>query len=178
MNTAGVARFPGQAVVPHHSPFLYPGSGSASWAFQMCRDEEPRSGNGTGPSLRKLVKEICESAGCLRRRSTAHPHQRSSTGASGRTGDTELGNRMDESFSPVIFIYGFAFILGVGKACTLLIWRTLPRPRPGLQHEVREAWHRWTQRVSPEKTRELPPGGSDNHPPILPPTSQDGLSRP
>jgi hypothetical protein len=34
---------------------------------------------------------------------------------------------MDESFSPVIVVYGMAFVLGVGKACTLLIWRTLPR---------------------------------------------------
>jgi len=28
---------------------------------------------------------------------------------------------MDESFSPTIFIYGLVLILGVGKACTLLI---------------------------------------------------------
>ncbi len=34
---------------------------------------------------------------------------------------------MDESFSPVIFVYGMAFVLGVGKACTLLIWRSLSR---------------------------------------------------
>jgi hypothetical protein len=85
---------------------------------------------------------------------------------------------MDESFSPVIFIYGLAIIMGVGKACTLLIWRTLPRPRPGLLHEVREAWHRRIQRTSPGKTLEHPPGGSDHHPPIPPPTTQDGLSRP
>ena len=39
---------------------------------------------------------------------------------------------MDESFSPVIFVYGMAFILGVGKACTLLIWRTLAKPMPGI----------------------------------------------
>lgn len=58
MNTARVARFPGQAVVPHHAPFLYPGSRSALRAFQMCSDEEPRSGSGTGPSLRKLVRPI------------------------------------------------------------------------------------------------------------------------
>src|SRR3712207_1606484 len=44
----------------------------------MCRDKEPRSGSGTGPSLRKLVKEACGSTGCLRRKSTAHLHQRSS----------------------------------------------------------------------------------------------------
>jgi hypothetical protein len=85
---------------------------------------------------------------------------------------------MDESFSLVIFIYGLALILGVGKACTLLIWRTLPRPRPGLRQEVREAWHRQTRRTSPEKTPEHPSGNPDNHPPALSPTSQDGLSRP
>jgi hypothetical protein len=84
---------------------------------------------------------------------------------------------MDESFSPVIFIYGLAVILGVGKACTLLIWRTLPRPRPGLRQEVREAWHRRTQRISPGKPPEHPHGDPDNHPLTLPPTSQDGLSR-
>ncbi|MFD0466175.1 hypothetical protein ACFQY9_34210 [Microvirga aerilata] len=44
---------------------------------------------------------------------------------------------MDESFSPVILIYGLAIVLGVGKACTLLIWRTLARPRPGLRQELR-----------------------------------------
>jgi len=85
---------------------------------------------------------------------------------------------MDESFSPVIFVYGLAIIMGVGKACTLLIWRTLPRPRLGLRQEVREAWHRRIRRTSPEKTQEHPPGGPDNHPPTLPPTSQDELSRP
>ena len=40
---------------------------------------------------------------------------------------------MDKSFSLVIFVDGLAFVLGVGKACTLLIWRTLPKPRPGLR---------------------------------------------
>ena len=53
---------------------------------------------------------------------------------------------MDKSFSPMIFVDGLAFVLGVGKACTLLIWRTLPRPQSGLRQEVREAWQRWTQR--------------------------------
>lgn len=47
---------------------------------------------------------------------------------------------MDGSFSPVIFLYGMAIVLGVSKACTLLIWRTLPRSRPGLRQEVRKAW--------------------------------------
>ncbi len=85
---------------------------------------------------------------------------------------------MDESFSPVIFIYGLALILGVGKACTLLIWHTLPKPRPGLRQEAREAWQRRTQRMSAEKTPEHPPGGPDSHPSTRPPISQDGLSRP
>ena len=47
---------------------------------------------------------------------------------------------MDEGFSPVIFLYGLAIILGVSKACTLLIWRTLARPRPGLRQDLKEAW--------------------------------------
>jgi hypothetical protein len=68
---------------------------------------------------------------------------------------------MDESFSPVIFIYGLAIILGVGKACTLLIWRTLPRPRPRLRQGAMEAWHRWTQRMSREKTPDHPRDGPD-----------------
>lgn len=83
----------------------------------------------------------------------------------------ELDGQIDESFSPVIFIYGLAVIVGVGKACTLLIWRTLPKPRPGLPQEVREAWHSRIQRMSPEKTQDHPPGGPDNHPPTLPSTS-------
>jgi hypothetical protein len=162
------------------APFPFPVSnqGQCLMAFQMCRDKEPRSSRRTGLSLRKLVEETCASTGCLRRRSTAHPHQRSSLGASYRIGNTEPGSRMDESFSPVIFIYGLAFILGVGKACTLLIWRTLPKPRAGLRQEVREAWQRRTQRTSPGKAPEHPPGGPDNQPSTLSPTSQAGLSRP
>ena len=46
---------------------------------------------------------------------------------------------MDESFSRVGLLYGMAFVLAVGKACTLLIWRTLPKPRPPLRHELLEA---------------------------------------
>jgi hypothetical protein len=61
---------------------------------------------------------------------------------------TELISGMDESVSPVIFVYGMALVLGVGKACTLLIWQSLARPRPGLQQELRDAWHRRTQRPS------------------------------
>src|SRR5688500_5242672 len=74
------------------------------WHFRCGRDKEPCSCSGTGLDLRKLVKETCASAGCSRKKSTAHPRQRSSTGASDPTGNTELGRRMDESFSPVIFI--------------------------------------------------------------------------
>jgi hypothetical protein len=52
---------------------------------------------------------------------------------------------MDESFSRVGLLYGMAFVLAVGKACTLLIWRTLPKPRPPLRQELLEAWrHRGT----------------------------------
>jgi hypothetical protein len=49
---------------------------------------------------------------------------------------------MDESFSRVGFLYGMAFVLAVSKACTLLIWRTLPKPRPPLRQELLEAWRR------------------------------------
>ena len=93
-------------------------------------------------------------------------------------GNTDLASWMDESFSPVVFIYGVALILGVGKACTLLIWRTFPRPRPGLRQEVQKAWHRRTRRMAPENTPEHPPSDPDNHPPALPPISQDSPSRP
>ena len=58
---------------------------------------------------------------------------------------------MDESFSPVIFLYGLAVIVAVGKTCTLFIWRTLPKPRPPLRQEVTEAWHRRKARVRPAK---------------------------
>ena len=47
---------------------------------------------------------------------------------------------MDESFSPTIFLYGMALVLAVGKAFTLTIWRTLPKPRPGLRQEMQQAW--------------------------------------
>jgi hypothetical protein len=47
---------------------------------------------------------------------------------------------MDESFSPTIFLYGMALILAVGKAFTLTIWRTLPKPRLGLRQEMLQAW--------------------------------------
>src|SRR5215211_9473558 len=47
---------------------------------------------------------------------------------------------MDESFSPTIFLYGMALVLAVGKAFTLTIWRTLPKPRPRLRQEMLQAW--------------------------------------
>src|SRR5687767_13154561 len=47
---------------------------------------------------------------------------------------------MDERFSPTIFLYGIALVLAVGKAFTLTIWRTLPKPRPGLRQEMLQAW--------------------------------------
>ncbi len=47
---------------------------------------------------------------------------------------------MDEGFSPTIFLYGMALVLAVGKAFTLTIWRTLPKPRPGLRQEMLQTW--------------------------------------
>jgi hypothetical protein len=47
---------------------------------------------------------------------------------------------VDESFSPTLFLYGMALVLAVGKAFTLTIWRTLPKPRPGLRQEMLQAW--------------------------------------
>ena len=60
---------------------------------------------------------------------------------------------MDESFSPTIFLYGMALVLAVGKAFTLTIWRTLPKPRPGLKHEMLQAWKKRTLRNKPPRTR-------------------------
>ena len=57
-------------------------------------------------------------------------------------------SEMGESFSMVIFVYGMGLVLGVGKACTLLIWRTLPRPRPRLRQEAIGAWQRWRRQSS------------------------------
>jgi hypothetical protein len=37
---------------------------------------------------------------------------------------------MGEGFSSVIFLFGIVVVLAVGKACTRLIWRTLPKPGP------------------------------------------------
>ena|SRR3712207_6265815 len=72
----------------------------------------------------------------------------SSSSAVASDGNTELGSGMNESFSPVIFLYGMALVLGVSKACTQLIWRSLARPRPGLRQELRDAWHYRMQRTS------------------------------
>jgi hypothetical protein len=36
--------------------------------------------------------------------------------------------------------HGMALVLAVGKAFTLTIWRTLPKPRPGLRQEMLQAW--------------------------------------
>jgi len=73
---------------------------------------------------------------------------------------------MDESFSPVIFLYGLAVIVAVGKACTLFIWRTLPKPRPPLRQEVTEAWQRRKARVQADKHPVHEPQGPpfDRHP--------------
>ena len=97
----------------------------------------------------------------------------------GRTAqaDGPLGacSEMDESFSPVIFVYGMALVLGVGKACTLLIWRTLPRSRPGLGQEIKGAWQGRIRRKSPRQKAGQQPGD-----PSLAPTPRtartDGFS--
>jgi hypothetical protein len=49
------------------------------------------------------------------------------------------GIQIDESFSRVIVVDGLALVLGVGKACTLPIWRTIPTSRSGLRQEMRDA---------------------------------------
>jgi hypothetical protein len=49
---------------------------------------------------------------------------------------------MDESFSRTGFLYGMAFVLAISKACTLMIWRTLPKPRWPLWQDLVEVWHR------------------------------------
>jgi hypothetical protein len=72
---------------------------------------------------------------------------------------------MDESFSPTIFLYGMALILAVGKAFTLTIWRTLPKPRPRLRQEMLQAW----------KNRRLQKQAATNavQPPRREPTADD-----
>jgi hypothetical protein len=59
---------------------------------------------------------------------------------------------MGENFSPVIFLYGMALVLAVGKAFTLTIWRVLPKGRPGLRQEILEAWRQRRARKQVSKT--------------------------
>jgi hypothetical protein len=47
---------------------------------------------------------------------------------------------MGEGFSSVLFLYGIVVVLAVGKACTRLIWRTLPRPGLPVRQETRQTW--------------------------------------
>jgi hypothetical protein len=84
---------------------------------------------------------------------------------------------MDESFSPVIFVYGMAFVLGVGKASTLLVWRPLPRPQPGLGQEIKGAWQGRTRRKS---LREVghPPADPNPQAPTPAQASPDRLRQP
>ena len=78
---------------------------------------------------------------------------------------------MDESFSRVGLLYGMAFVLAVGKACTLLIWRTLPKPRPPLRQELLEAWrHRRTPVRAGRKAAVVPQG----LPPVADEAATDG----
>lgn len=76
---------------------------------------------------------------------------------------------MDGSFSRVIFLYGMALVLAVGKACTLLIWRTLSKPRPSLRQEVIEAWRR--RKAGPQATKE-----ATRKPQTPSPNVKEGLS--
>ena len=78
---------------------------------------------------------------------------------------------MDGSVSPVIFLYGLAVIVAVGKACTLFIWRTLPKPRPPLRQEVVEAWQRRKARLRAAKEPVHEPQG-----PALGPNPTDGVT--
>ena len=67
---------------------------------------------------------------------------------------------MDESFSPTIFLYGMALVLAVGKAFTLTIWRTLPKPRPGLKQEILQAWeYRRLQKQAATSSVQQPQSG-------------------
>jgi hypothetical protein len=68
---------------------------------------------------------------------------------------------MNWDFSQVGFLYGIALVLAVSKAFTVLIWRTLPKPRPPLRQEVMEAWRRRKLRKKIEK--EAPHEPQDPH---------------
>jgi hypothetical protein len=52
---------------------------------------------------------------------------------------------MNQSVSPMIFVYGMAVVLGIVKVCTLLIWQTFARP--GLRQELRNACQRRSWRT-------------------------------
>ena len=75
---------------------------------------------------------------------------------------------MTESFSPVIFLYGIAIVLAVSKACTLFIWRALPKPRPPLRQEMIEAWRRRKTRIRASDVAKSDPQGpaSDHRPDV------------
>jgi hypothetical protein len=80
---------------------------------------------------------------------------------------------MDESFSPTIFLYGMALVLAIGKAFTLTIWRTLPKPRPGLKQEMLQAWE--VQHPRSEPTVDEPSKNADKgEPHIMVPASERG----
>jgi hypothetical protein len=81
---------------------------------------------------------------------------------------------MDESFSWVGLLYGMAFVLAVGKACTLMIWRTLPKPRPPLRQELLEAWRRRRTPVRVGRNAAVVPQGS---PPVADEAATDGGRR-
>jgi hypothetical protein len=85
---------------------------------------------------------------------------------------------INQSSSPVIFVYGMTLILGAGKACMLLIWRNLPRSRPGLWQEVREARQRWTRRKSDREAAAHASGDSNPATLMHAPAAQDGLPQP
>lgn len=69
-------------------------------------------------------------------------------------------NRNDESFSRVGFLYGMAVVLAVSKACTLLIWRTLPKPRAPLRQDLLEAWRGRRSQALARRTAVLASQGS------------------
>jgi hypothetical protein len=85
---------------------------------------------------------------------------------------------MDESFSPVIFVYGMALVVAVGKAFTLLIWRTLPKPRPPLRQEMLEAWRRRKARVQAVKEAAREPKAPPSRVEEVPSDSGEGEDGP
>ncbi|WP_134495971.1 hypothetical protein [Microvirga pakistanensis] len=76
---------------------------------------------------------------------------------------------MDDSFSRTGLIYGMALVLAIGKACTLLIWRTLPKPRPPVRQELAEAWRRRRTRMQVDAKAASAP--QDPHP-----VANDGMA--